>query len=491
MTEAREIELKFLLAPEAAEAVLAAAPEGKDEVKDLAATYFDTPDFKLQKAGASLRVRESKGRHVQTLKLGHGLSREEHEAPVKGAKPDTALPPLPKLLPDGEASRLAPAFQVKVQRRQRLIRYAGAEIELALDHGEVRAGDASSPVSELELELMSGEPAALFALARDLVAKAPLYLSFDTKSDRGQALVAGESLTARRKARLAVGKDPTVAEVFQAIAQQSLALIAGHAVTLREGPDPEAVHQMRVAARTLRSAFSTFREVVADRDSERLKGELRWLAKACDTARNLDVFAEETLAASQDLEPKPHGLEALKAAIDAAREVARREVCEAVSSPRFRSLLIDIAAWSEAGDWLADRSRTGEPATAFAARALDRRFRKLLKRGRRLRRIDDEARHEVRIEGKKLRYAAEAFAPIYGDKKASRFISKVKGLQEHLGALNDLATAEPLIESLGLEPDAAFAAGELVGLKAAHKDEQIEAAAEAMGRLSEAEPFWR
>src|SRR3954467_8390524 len=95
MSADREIELKFACGPGDLGAVLAAAPAGDDETRELISVYFDTPDLKLQKAGVSLRVRESKGRRVQPLKRGDGLAREEHEEEVAGDQPNPALGPLP------------------------------------------------------------------------------------------------------------------------------------------------------------------------------------------------------------------------------------------------------------------------------------------------------------------------------------------------------------------------------------------------------------
>ncbi|RAK57258.1 CHAD domain-containing protein [Phenylobacterium deserti] len=489
MSDTHEIELKFTCPSEALDAALAAAPAGEDEEKELTSVYFDTPDLHLQKAGATLRVREAKGRRVQTFKRGEGFSRQEHEAPIDADVPDPNLGPVAALL-DGKAAELKPAFSVRVTRRQRVVAWDGAEIELAADQGEVRAAGQTSPVSELELELKSGQPAALFALARQLAQAAPLHLSFDTKSDRGQSLVAGEALHARKKGKVQLAENATTAEAFQAIARQALVQMAANAGVLREAADPEAVHQLRVAARTFRSALSTFRAVVGGVGYEDVKAELRWLAKACDAARNLDVFAEETLAPARTLDHPPHGLAALEAAVAAARDAARVEVAQAVGSERFRLLMIDVAAWVETGPWLAAEPGR-EPAAAFAARALDKRRRKILKTGKRLERLSDEDRHQVRIQGKKLRYAAEAFASLWPDRKPARFIGKVKDLQEELGALNDLATAETLVESLQLPPDAAFAAGELVGMKVADKSARIHAAAQALAEIKSADRFWR
>jgi inorganic triphosphatase YgiF len=490
MAGSQEIELKFLCRPEDLAAVLAAAPAGDDdETRELISVYFDTPKRTLQKAGASLRVRESKGRRVQTLKLGEGLAREEHEAPIDGDVPDPQLGPLRELLSNAEVDDLKPAFNVAVTRRQRLVRYGGAEIELALDQGEVRGGRAASAICEVELELKSGEQSALFGLARELSKAAPLYLSFDGKAARGQALVAGAPLQARRREKVALSKNAKVGEAFQAAARNALGQIAANAVVLREAPQVEATHQLRVAARRLRSALSTFKPIVADNRFEPLKAELRWLSKAGDAARNLDVFVEEVLEPATRLETPPTGLADLRAAVDAARETARRGVAEVVSSERFRLLMIDATAWVETGAWLNGDEVDGS-AAAFAAKTLTKRRRKLRRGGRDLAHAAPAERHQARIEAKKLRYAAEGFSALFPPKKTDRFIDRLKDLQDALGELNDIATAEPLVEGLQLAPRAALAAGELLGLRAAHSGALVAKAEKAFEQFSKAAPFW-
>jgi len=485
----REIELKFLCAPRDLNAVLAAAPEGDEESRELISVYFDTPDLRLQKAGVSLRVRQSKAGRVLTMKRGDGLTREEYEASLEGREPPGELAPLRELLSEADAAALEPAFNVRVTRRQRLIRFQDSEIELACDQGEVSGGRLASPISEVELELKSGRPEALFAFARELARAAPLYLSFDTKSARGQALVAGQA-AARRKPKVRLSVHATTAEAFQANARHALAQIAAHAAVLRDAPGPDAVHQLRVAARRLRSALSTFRPVVEGDAYAPLKAELRWLAKAFDRARNLDVFALEGLAPAAETGPAPAGLGGLKAAVSAAREAARKEAAETAASDRFRRLMIDAADWIETGAWLG-RAAAAEPARAYAAHVLERRRRTLIGRGRRIASGDDAARHAVRMQAKKLRYAAEGFAALYPAKAADRFVGRVKALQDRLGELNDIAAAEALTLGLGLTPEAAFAAGELAGLRVAGKPKLIARADKALRRLREADRFWR
>jgi len=485
----REIELKFLCSPEDLGAVLAAAPDGDDDSRELISVYFDTPDLALQKAGVSLRVRESKGRRVLTMKRGQGLSREEYEAPLEGDAPPSELAPLREILSEGDAAALKPAFNVRVIRRQRLVRFAEAEIELALDQGEVSGGRRASPICEVELELKAGRPEALFELARHLGDYAPLYLSFDTKSDRGQALVAEEPVESRRKAKVRLDRHCAAGEAFQANARNALAHVAANAVLLREAPDAEAVHQLRIAARRLRSALAVYRPVVEGPGYEAVKAELRWLAKSFDAARDLDVFAADVLAPAGDLDARPSGLDALAVTVEQARDAARRRACETAASARFRRLMIDATAWMETGEWR-NGSAAAEPARDLAARLLGQRLRKLLKRGAHLKTRDDAARHQLRIAAKKLRYAAEGFSGLYPEKKVERLVDRLKTLQDVLGELNDIATAEHVTGGLPLTPDAAFAAGDLAGLRTAKKPKLIAKAAKAVERLDATPRFW-
>jgi CHAD domain-containing protein len=242
---------------------------------------------------------------------------------------------------------------------------------------------------------------------------------------------------------------------------------------------------LRVAARRLRSALSTFKDTVADGGLSPVKADLKWLAQSLDEARDLDVFAGVVATQAKAMPSPPQGLEALTAALDAARRRAWNVAAETASSARFRALMIDTTAWVETGDWLWVPET---PAKAFARQALKARRQRVLKHGKRLRHVDDAARHRLRIETKKLRYAAEAFASLCPKKAAARFIGLTKDVQDILGELNDLAVAGPLAASLELKPDAAFAAGELIGLRLAGKDELKARAAKAFKRLADAAP---
>lgn len=491
----QEIELKFLCDPADVDALLGAAPAGEDKVKELLSAYFDTPDEQLGKAGVSLRVRRSGDSRVQTYKRGAGLAREEHEAPVAGDEPDLSAAPFAGLISEAAAKKLQPAYCVQVRRRQRLLRQGEAEIELALDQGHIAADSASEAICELELELKAGAPAALFALARELSHAAPLYRSFDSKAAQGAMLRGGRLHAPRKSGRIRLAKDATAAEAFQAVARDALSQIAANARLLREGDSVDAVHQLRVGARRLRSTLKAFAPVVApdpaDETVPRLAEELKWLAGAAGTAREIDVFLADMVVPAAERTPPPAGLNALQGALKTAREAAYGKLAAAVGSSRFRALLIDADAFVETGGWLAASVQVDRPAAAYGAEVLKARRKKLLKAARDLAHADDEARHHTRIQGKKLRYTFEAFRPLYDAKAGDRFIDVLKDLQTVLGELNDIAVAQGLAsDDLKLKGPALFAAGQIIGYGAAGRRRRIKAAGKLAKALEDARTPW-
>src|SRR5262249_10442225 len=119
----------------------------------------------------------------------------------------------------------------------------------------------------------------------------------------------------------------------------------------------------------------------------------------------------------------------------------------AVEGDRFRRLLLDCALWLIDGKWRNDdedlmrrlRDRSGQ---AFADEELARRTRKIVKRVRKLEKLDAIRRHKLRIAVKKVRYAREFFTSLNRDRlhrKARRKSNRaLKSLQGTLGSLNDM-----------------------------------------------------
>jgi CHAD domain-containing protein len=296
----------------------------------------------------------------------------------------------------------------------------------------------------------------------------------------------------------------TAGEAFRAIAQACLRHLRLNEDVFLHARDPEALHQIRVALRRLRSAFTLFKPVLAgDATAEHLRTEIKRVTEPFGQARNLDVFLTTTLPAEIERRPDEAGLDDLRERLTAERQRAYDAVLGILHSPAWRSLLLDLVTWIETGPWRgegAPRERD-MPAKAYAASVLERARGRIKKRGRRLDTLDPEARHRVRIEAKKLRYGAEFFVSLYAGKKASKrhkaFVSALSDLQDHLGALNDLATAHEVAASIvTAEVDAAtgpavFAAGLTAADGESETGQLLEAAAEAHEELIDVKPFWR
>lgn len=487
MTMADEVELKLELRPQDVDAFLSARwLGGASKIARQRSIYFDTPDQRLAQGGLSLRIRRSGRRRIQTIKAnGAGaaglFARAEWERQVLDDTPilDDATPLRPRL---GEAiAELGPVFEVRVERHSWEITHGGATIELVLDRGAVVAGDRRIPVCEIELELKQGPVAALFALARKLDSVVPLRLGVLSKAERGYALI-GPMATVFRAERLQLAPAMAAPQAFQHIVQACLRQYRLNEALLLKAHAPEPLHQARVALRRLRSAFSIFRSLVDDETSARLRSELRWLAAELGEARNLDVL----LGRSQP------GV--VHEGLEAARQTTYRRIDEILASPRVRALMLDLVEWAAAGPWLTAAAGAGspvQPAAAFAAVALDRLRRKVKKRGRHLAAADDETRHAVRKDAKKLRYAAEFFATLFDRKREQRrhrrFVAALERLQDDLGALNDLSTAPEVLTRLGLIDLPGAAALLASGSRPALLD-SAEAAHEA---LVDAKRFWR
>jgi inorganic triphosphatase YgiF len=486
------------------------------ETQKLVSVYFDTPDLRLQQGGMSLRVRRIGKKHTQTIKSGEQggvlADRAEWEQDIPGPLPDLAAARgtgLDSLLDELTTESLRPVFETRVERTSYRLERRGARIEAALDVGEVDTGENRVPVCELEFELLRGGSEELFQLAKAIGERVPLRLSVKTKADRGYALIRNESNAVAKAEAVRLAPTMTCEEAFRIVGRNCLAqLVANESVM--PGGDSEALHQMRIALRRLRAAISTFSEVLADNECERIKGELKWITGELGAARDLDVFVAEVLTPLRQQNPKQPGLGALNRDIEGRRTRAHNSAAEAVRSQRFRTLVLDTAQWLEAGPWTKDnddlrRLRRHQPVAALAADELARHQRKIRKKGKSLRHLDAPERHKLRIRGKKLRYAIEFLADVFPGKKSAKrraaALSSLKELQDALGGLNDIAARERLVAEVVLSkrprsngraaPERAFAGGVIFGSQEAHQERMLAAAETAYARFRKVKPFWK
>lgn len=449
---------------------------GEGESGDrLVSHYFDTPDHQLRRAGYTLRVRRTKAGNVQTIKReapnAAGLFvRAEWERPIAGKIPSIADSPLVGLV---DPAALTLAFTTEIKRAVRHIVLGDARIEVSLDNGHIKAGTATEPLCEIELELKGGAAAPLFALAREIGALVPLRLGVRSKSERGYALIGGETRRSYRAEPILLDPDSDARDGFALIAGACIRQFRLNEPLLIATGAPEAVHQARVALRRLRSAFSSFKSLFeADPAGRALQDELRWLAGVLGMVRNLDVLI-----------PTLKGADHERLTLERAEALAAAEA--ALESARARTLMIDLAEWLATGAW---RTQPGAFASIVdVAETILAHHRKRIRRtGEHLAKLSDHKRHRVRIEAKKLRYASEFFASLWAGKKASRryrtFVEVLEDLQDELGELNDLVTAGEVMAHYGLAPPKPRTKARGVLLRKAEQ---------RLDHLLEAPRFWR
>jgi triphosphatase len=303
----------------------------------------------------------------------------------------------------------------------------------------------------------------------------------------------------------------SAARAFTLIAGSALTQIAANAAVLRESRRLEGVHQLRVGLRRLRGAISLFAPMLEGEGCERVKAELKWMTRELNDARNLDVFIAETFRPAARRHRDWTGMAALGKALLAAQTKAYDRAQTAARSARFGVLMLETADWVDDGDWrkLDDPERAAlraRPISKLAPELLGDSLKKVLKRGRKLEKLDPEARHKLRLHAKQLRYATGFFADLYAGEQAKthkRFDRAMRALQTTLGELTDIATAAELAAEVAgagdteaataaapAQAQAAFAAGLVAAYRAAGEAEAKHAALMAYRDFEKTEPFW-
>jgi CHAD domain-containing protein len=432
--------------------VLAVLPAGS---RTLQATYWDTVDLRLARNGVTLRHRTGEDGPPWQLKLpvpGPPGVREELAEPGGPRE----VPAATRALVTGwaRAGVLVPVATLRTDRSVHRILGADEE-ELAelvddtvsvLDHRRVVAR-----FREIEVERRTADDAAMGWLRDRLVAAGAVEGAFTPKVVHALGPLATEPSDLPEPPDLG-GKASGGAVVRHAMATGVRRVVA-HDAPVRLGA-PDAVHQMRVACRRLRSDLRTFGPLVDGDWAAGLRDELRWLAASLGAARDLEVLRDRIAQAARadPVAPLDAGAVARIDAVLADREKhALVEVEAALGAQRYATLLerlVEAArhpALTEQAAQPAERALT--PLVAKAWRRLARTAAELQPDG------PDGDWHQVRIWAKRTRYAAEAAAAALGT-EAKRSAAAAASLQDLLGDHQDAAVAaETLLEMAVQHPD--------------------------------------
>jgi triphosphatase len=287
-------------------------------------------------------------------------------------------------------------------------------------------------------------------------------------------------------------------EAFRATLLDCLAQITANAASLRpqdsgEGRSVEGLHQLRVAFRRLEVALGAFGREFRQDWLEELRGRAKVLLGRLSPARDLDVFVGKLLA-----DPPKSGVREghvqLRVRAESARDKAWAMAITCISSADFDLFADDVAALASSQLPLTRARRLSRT----AERMLDRQVRRVKRRGRVARSEEEGDLHRLRIALKKLRYTAEFFAPLYAKKEVTRYLQKLRGLQNHLGDLNDVANVRSVVGNLlrekGKKEDDGpmrYAAGAMVGWYGAQVPGAIKHALKRYKKFKRVKAFWR
>jgi len=493
----QEIEVKLEVPPDAVLPDLAVLPgvaavEAPREFT-LESVYLDTPDLRLARARMTLRRRTGGPDEGWHLKLQVSPDeRTEFRAPL-GSGGDGQVPAelAAAVRARVREAPLAPVVVLNTRRTVHRVLDVGGRVlaEVADDTVTSRFPEAEDEVAdawrEWEVELVEGDRDLLQPAVKLLRGAGGAVPGWPSKLARalGDRLTAANADADEDRGRVKVGSAGAV--LGDHLRTQRDALLARDPQARRDEPD--AVHQMRVATRQLRSTLATFRPLLAREASEVVRVELGWLGEALGAARDAEVM-RDLLAVH--LTQAPAGLvgDVVTQRLDADRTqaltAARELLTQALDSARYFRLLDALDALVDAPPWTKAAART-------AARALPPLVRRDWKR---LARAYDAARqsapgprreallHETRKAAKRARYAAEATVPVVG-RPAAKFARAAKDLQTLLGDHHDCVVLRDLLAQMGAQADVegknAFIYGRLYALeqaRAEHLETQLPAA---------------
>jgi CHAD domain-containing protein len=428
---------------------------------------YDTDDLRLAAAGITLAVVRGAEPATWQLDLPDGERHERIRVPVTVDTPAGGRVPLPAEIAElvrGAARKHAvrPVAMVRTLRTEHTLLGADDQPLATVVHDHVTLstmGRATEVVAWTEMTVEARDD--LLDTIEGRVREAgmrPASPRADAELDR-----------VLRPARARRPRLPTSSAggALMAYVAEQADRMAAEDLRVRRG-DPDSVHQLRVAARRMRSALQGHEQLLDTERTEPVVDGLRELGRALAPARDAEVLRERVLTGLAEL---PDTLRMGNAAALATRYFARAE-SEGVAAALTALDSADNARLRDAIDALLVEPPLLGRAVRPARKELPR---YAAKAARRLEKAvahadGDAAIHTARKAAKRLRYVVEIAEPS-GGKPAKRFRKAVKTVQQSLGEHQDAVVSRDALRTLGAmahtEDENGFSFGVLLGRDAA------------------------
>jgi CHAD domain-containing protein len=218
---------------------------------------------------------------------------------------------------------------------------------------------------------------------------------------------------------------------------------------------------------------------------------LKAIAGALGPARDWDVWIGGIGADLVAAMPDETRVDGLMRAARAARQAAYAALRPVLDGAALRAAAWEAVALIETRPWRDATDSDVAPLVAFGAAAMDKRWRALRSGGDDIAALPDAEFHALRIEAKRLRYAAELFAPLWGRKRARRLLERLAAVQDAFGLANDAAVSHRLVAALpGKGAGMAWAQGAAAGWSSARATRARSRAARAWETLLDTDDYW-
>jgi CHAD domain-containing protein len=336
---------------------------------------------------------------------------------------------------------------------------------------------AATSVAELEAACEAASPVqvaqtpeaaltALFSVANELAAALPAFPVLADAFDRECRIdVPRDDAPARARA-IDLDGARTPHRALLAIERNIADQWFGNEAAVRDAPDVEFIHQMRVAQRRLKTATRMFPAWIDGMWTARVEPRFKWLSDLLGDARDWDVFTDSTLPELTQADVDAAAWDATREAAERRRVDARARVQEAMRSPAYAELAL---AWLE---WISDLSLRGTPEKErgrslrkYVSKRIDKHYKRVTHETK-LTALDAASRHKVRIQAKRLRYTIEFFESIVSHKTRRDVSKTLSRMQSVLGDGNDAVVALHFLEELEVPPyQLGFARGWCEALK--------------------------
>lgn len=427
-------------------------------------TYFDTDDWRIYRAGFALRIRMESGQAQVTLKSLHSASTEvadrrelteDLESSDSAAIRQSSGPVGARVQAVAGAHALQPLFEVRTSRERFAIRREDEPLqlgEIALDETVVShpQGEPRASMQRVEVEALTEAHEPLEMLVKALRDDCALVPAADSKYSLGLKSV-GLAPAPPQFAPTAIDPSMRIDEVALASLRRYLSAWLLHEPGARLGDDPEELHDLRVAGRRLDGILRQFGSCLPA-TLPRIRPMLKKVLRVLGEARDFDVALSELEAYSRDLPQADRGnLEPLRRHLASERARARARMLRVLDSSAVQRHLEKLTLVLARPPAAAEDSAQ-EMALRVAPDMIRARYKKVRKGADRLRsRSSMEAYHAVRGRVKKLRYALEAVAVLYG-KPADDMLRALRRWQEKLGIQHDAYVASLRLQSLASSP---------------------------------------